>query len=101
MTTLAQIHICLECMLFIEEHIECPIENLQNLFVHVYKEFVSAQSPLQHYNELYNKIFTLKVPLPNSIAYEMDKMYVHLILQYNSDIDIRILKKILFARGVM
>ncbi|XP_012233445.1 protein zwilch homolog [Linepithema humile] len=73
--TLAQIHICLECMLFIEEHMECSIENLQNLFVCAYKEFVSAQSPLQHYNELCNEIFTLKTPLSNLIANEMNKIY--------------------------
>lgn len=74
LNTLAQIHICLECMLLIEAHLECPIENLQNIFAYVYKEFVSAQSPLQHYSELRSRIFTLTVPLPNVLANELNKM---------------------------
>ncbi|KYM80328.1 Protein zwilch like protein [Atta colombica] len=71
---LAQIHICLECMLLIEAHLECPIENLQNLFAYAYKEFVSEQSPLQHYPDLCSRIFTFMVPLPNALANELNKM---------------------------
>ncbi|XP_071561375.1 protein zwilch homolog [Temnothorax nylanderi] len=72
--TLAQIHICLEYMLLIEGHLECPIESLQSLFAYAYKEFVSAQSPLQHHTELCSRIFTLTVPLPNTLANELNKM---------------------------
>ncbi|KAG5325949.1 ZWILC protein, partial [Acromyrmex heyeri] len=71
---LAQIHICLECMLLIEAHLECPIENLQSLFAYAYKEFVSEQSPLQHYPDLCSRIFTFTVPLPNALANELNKM---------------------------
>jgi len=78
--TLAQIHICLECMLLIEVHLECPFENLQSLFVYVYKECLSAQSPLQHYLELCSRIFTLTMPLPNALANELNKMYVMLCI---------------------
>ncbi|XP_072745144.1 protein zwilch homolog [Anoplolepis gracilipes] len=74
LVTLAQIHICLECMLLIEEHLECPIENLQSLFAYAYKEFVSAQSPLQNYTELCSRIFTLTMPLPNKLINELNKM---------------------------
>ncbi|XP_077274476.1 protein zwilch homolog isoform X2 [Temnothorax americanus] len=72
--TLAQIHICLECMLLIEGHLEFPIESLQSLFAYAYKEFVSAQSPLQNHTELCSRIFTLTVPLPNALANELNKM---------------------------
>jgi len=89
---LAQIHICLECMLLIEAHLECPIENLQNLFAYAYKEFVSEQSPLQHYSDLCSRIFTFTVPLPNALANELNKMYVMLTVLF----DINIFK-ILFA----
>ncbi|KAG5312153.1 ZWILC protein, partial [Acromyrmex insinuator] len=71
---LAQIHICLECMLLIEAHLECPIENLQSLFAYAYKEFVSEQSPLQHYSDLCSQIFTFMVSLPNALANELNKM---------------------------
>ncbi|KYQ57370.1 Protein zwilch like protein [Trachymyrmex zeteki] len=71
---LAQIHICLECMLLIEAHLECPIENLQSLFAYTYKELVSEQSPLQHYSDLRSRIFTFTVPLPNALANELNKM---------------------------
>ncbi|XP_011875656.1 PREDICTED: protein zwilch homolog isoform X2 [Vollenhovia emeryi] len=71
---LAQIHICLECMLLIEGHLECPIENLQSLFACAYKEFVSAQSPLQHHTELCSQIFTFTMSLPNALANELNKM---------------------------
>ncbi|XP_018404406.1 PREDICTED: protein zwilch homolog [Cyphomyrmex costatus] len=71
---LAQMHICLECMLLIETHLECPIENLQSLFAYVCKEFVSEQSPLQHYSDLCSRIFTFTVLLPNSLANELSKM---------------------------
>ncbi|KAL6260112.1 hypothetical protein P5V15_007651 [Pogonomyrmex californicus] len=73
MVTLAQIHICLECMLLIEGHLECSTENLQSLFAYAYKKFVS-ESPLQHYNELNNRIFTLTVLLPNMLANNMNKI---------------------------
>ncbi|XP_012529690.1 protein zwilch homolog isoform X2 [Monomorium pharaonis] len=72
--TLAQIHICLECMLFIETHLECPIESLQSLFAYAYKEFVSTQSPLQHHTELCNQIFTFTASLPNKLANELNKI---------------------------
>jgi len=72
--TLAQIHICLECMLLIEGHLECPVESLQSLFAYAYKEFVSTQSPLQHYTELCSRVFSLTVPLPNTLANELNKM---------------------------
>jgi len=74
--TLAQIHICLECMLLIEGHVECPIESSQSLFAYAYKELVSEQSPLQHPTELCSRIFTLTIPLPNALANELNKMYV-------------------------
>lgn len=74
--TLAQIHICLECMLLTEGHLECPIESLQSIFAYAYKEFISPQSPLQHYTELCSRIFTLTMPLPNALANELNKMYV-------------------------
>ncbi|XP_011157932.2 protein zwilch homolog isoform X2 [Solenopsis invicta] len=72
--TLAQIHISLECMLLVEAHLECPIESLHSLFAYAYKEFVSTQSPLQHHNELCNRIFTLTAPLPHTLANELNKM---------------------------
>lgn len=72
--TLAQIHICLECMLLIEGHLECPIESLQSLFAYAYKEFISPQSPLQHHSELCSRIFTLTMPLSNALANELNKM---------------------------
>lgn len=77
---MAQIHLCLECMLLIEGHLECSIENLQDLFAYAYKEFVSAQSPLQDYTELCSRIFTLMMPLPNKLVNELNKMYVDSIL---------------------
>lgn len=96
MITLAQIHICLECMLLIEAHVNCPIENLQGLFAYAYKEFVSAQSPLQHYPELCSRIFTLTVPLSNALANELNEMYVMLY-----DSTVRIFKKHLCACGII
>ncbi|KAL0102446.1 hypothetical protein PUN28_018012 [Cardiocondyla obscurior] len=74
LVTLAQIHICLECMLLIEENVECPIESLQGLFVHAYKEFISAQSPVQYYTELCSQIYTLTIPLPNALVNELSKI---------------------------
>ncbi|KAL6425229.1 hypothetical protein ACFW04_009462 [Cataglyphis niger] len=74
LVTLAQIHLCLECMLLIERHLECSIENLQDLFAYAYKEFVSAHSPLQDYTELCSRIFTLMMPLPNKLVNELNKM---------------------------
>ncbi|KAH0947663.1 hypothetical protein HN011_011691 [Eciton burchellii] len=72
--TLAQIHLCLECMLLIETHLKCPIENLQSLFALVCKQFVSIQSPLQHYTELCNQIFTFTTTLSNTGANKLNKM---------------------------
>lgn len=80
LVTLAQIHICLECMLLIEAQLECPIESLQNIFAYAYKEFLSEQSPLQHYTDLCGRFYTLMVPLPNAIANDLNKMYVDLIV---------------------
>ncbi|KAM0737244.1 Protein zwilch-like protein [Formica fusca] len=74
LVTLAQIHLCLECMLLIEGNLECSIESLQDLFAYAYKEFVSAQSPLQNYTELCSQIFTLMMPLPNKLVNELNKM---------------------------
>lgn len=74
LVTLAQIHICLECMLFVETHLECLLENLQSIFAYIYKEFLSEQSPLQHYDEFCNRFYTLIVPLPNTVANGLNKM---------------------------
>ncbi|EFN68929.1 hypothetical protein EAG_03506 [Camponotus floridanus] len=74
LVTLAQIHLCLECMLLIERHLECSVESLQSLFAYAYKEFVSAQSPLQNYTELCNRIFTLTMPLPKKLVNDLNKM---------------------------
>lgn len=89
LVTLAQIHICLECMLLIEAQLECPIENLQSIFAHVYKEFLSEQSPLQHYTELCSRFYTLTIPLPNAIANDLNKMYVDLTTLQHFIIDIK------------
>lgn len=74
LVTLAQIHLCLECMLLIEAHLKYPIESLQSLFVLIYEEFVSAQSPLQHFAELCSRIFTFTTALSNAAAAELSKM---------------------------
>jgi len=76
LVTLAQIHLCLECMLLIETHLKCPIESLQSLFALVCKQFVSVQSPLQHYSELCNQIFTFTTTLSNIGTNKLNKMYI-------------------------
>ncbi|XP_032682691.1 uncharacterized protein LOC116849548 [Odontomachus brunneus] len=70
--TLAQIHISLECMLLVETHLECPAESLQSVFAHVYREFVSELSPLQHHAELCGRVYTLTVPLSGAIINELN-----------------------------
>ncbi|XP_020300082.1 protein zwilch homolog [Pseudomyrmex gracilis] len=72
---LAQIHVSLECMLLIEEHMEyCPIESLQRLFAEIFKQFVSEQSTLQDCTELCSRIFTFTTSLPTIVANELNKI---------------------------
>lgn len=76
LTTLTRIHTCLECMLLIEAHLDCPMESLQSLFAYVWNKFISEQSPLQHYDEFCKQIYTFTAQLPDSIANGLNQRYV-------------------------
>ncbi|XP_029044330.2 uncharacterized protein LOC114876721 [Osmia bicornis bicornis] len=65
---LAQVHVCLEFMLLIQNNLECPNDDIQTLFSCAFKQYVCGKSPVQSCHELYkNVIYTLTAPLPVSV----------------------------------
>lgn len=72
-----QIHICLEFMLLLQKHINCPTDVLQSSLEYVLKEIASIEFSIEALKDLHkNKIYTLTIPAPNILINEVNKGYV-------------------------
>ncbi|XP_031848590.1 protein zwilch homolog [Nomia melanderi] len=70
---LAQIHVCLEFMLLLQDNLECCTSDLRSLFQCAFKQYVCENSPVQNYNLNQNIIYNLKAPLPVSTINNLNK----------------------------
>ncbi|KOC63496.1 Protein zwilch like protein [Habropoda laboriosa] len=62
---LAQIHVCLEFMLLLQNNLECPSDDLRTLFSCTFRQYVGEKSPIKSYHDLHQcRIYTLSAPLP-------------------------------------
>ncbi|KAL2715659.1 protein zwilch [Vespula squamosa] len=69
-----QIHICLEFMLLLQKHINCPTDVLQSSLEYVLKEIASIEFSIEALKDLpKNKVYTLTIPAPNILINELNK----------------------------
>ncbi|XP_076174873.1 protein zwilch homolog [Ptiloglossa arizonensis] len=71
---MAQIHVCLEFMLLLQDNLKCPTDDLKSLFLYAFKQYVCEESPIQNYHNLHkNMIYSLNSRLPVSIINNLNK----------------------------
>ena len=71
---MAQIHVCLEFMLLLQENLECPADDLRSIFLSAFEQYVCEESPVQNYHDLHeNTIYNLTVPLPTAVIHTLNK----------------------------
>ncbi|XP_053978515.1 protein zwilch homolog [Hylaeus volcanicus] len=71
---MAQIHVCLEFMLLLQNNLECSTYDMRSLFLCAFNQYVSEKSPIQNWHDLHqNTIYSLNAPLPTSIINNWDK----------------------------
>ncbi|XP_017886891.1 protein zwilch homolog [Ceratina calcarata] len=71
---LAQIHICLEFMLLLQDNLECSNDDLRALFYCAFKQYVGEKSPLKDHQDLHkNRIYTLTASLPITAVDNLNK----------------------------
>ncbi|XP_043673559.1 protein zwilch homolog [Vespula pensylvanica] len=69
-----QIHICLEFMLLLQKHINCPTDVLQSSLEYVLKEIAFIEFSIEALKDLHkNKVYTLTIPAPNILINEVNK----------------------------
>ncbi|CAK9820944.1 Protein zwilch homolog [Anthophora plagiata] len=73
---LAQIHVCLEFMLLLEDNLECSSDDLRTLFSCAFRQYVGEKSPIKSYHDLHQSvIYTLSAPLPVSAVNNLNKEF--------------------------
>lgn len=71
---MAQIHVCLEFMLLLQDNLECPTDDLRSIYLSIFKQYVCEESPIQNYHDLHeNTIYNLTVPLLTAVIHNLNK----------------------------
>lgn len=72
---MAQIHVCLEFMLLLQNNLQCSADDLRSLFMYVSKQYLCEKSPIQNCNDLkQNMIYNLTTPLPAAVVNSLTKV---------------------------
>ncbi|XP_076238865.1 uncharacterized protein LOC143182022 [Calliopsis andreniformis] len=71
---MAQIHVCLEFMLLLQNNLECSADDLRSLLLYASKQYICEKSPIQNCHDLHqNIIYNLIARLPPSAINNFNK----------------------------